>query len=213
MTCTEKLFLNDVKDHQMEVIRDDGINRHIRFSKPGTGCYRFDLITWPGVLCYTGDMGTYVFSRIADMFEFFRMDKSDWNYNPKGLSINPGYWSEKLLASDCNGRHANGVEEFDKDKFIREINSIRIKWLRDAKREETLNKDQRRDLWEAVDNYILYDVGDYSESEACRRVYDFYFQPTGTRERYSIDDFSEVRCGKFSFHYIWCCHALAWGIS
>lgn len=56
------------------MLHEDGIYRHIRFRQPGTMCMHFDLITWPGYLCYTGDMGTYVFTRLADMFEFFRTD-------------------------------------------------------------------------------------------------------------------------------------------
>ena len=75
MTCTEQSFLKDVAEHQMTVLRDDGVNRHVQFRRPGTICMGFELITWPGYLCYTGDMGTYVFRRLEDMFEFFRTDR------------------------------------------------------------------------------------------------------------------------------------------
>lgn len=34
MTCTEQSFLKDVANHQMTVIRDDGVNRHTRFKRP-----------------------------------------------------------------------------------------------------------------------------------------------------------------------------------
>ncbi len=71
--CDEARFLKDVANHEMQIIRDDGVQRHLRFKKPGTMCYHFDLITWGGHLCYTGDMGTYVFTRVHDMFDFFRM--------------------------------------------------------------------------------------------------------------------------------------------
>lgn len=60
---TESTFLREVSQHSMTVIRDDGVNRHLRFRRPETNCMGFDLITWAGHLCYTGDMGTYVFSR------------------------------------------------------------------------------------------------------------------------------------------------------
>lgn len=73
---TEETFLADVAAHQIHVLRDDGVHRHIRFKRPGTYCMQFDLITWPGYLCYTGDMGTYVFNRLEDMFEFFRTGRS-----------------------------------------------------------------------------------------------------------------------------------------
>src|SRR5690348_13144744 len=96
----EQWFLKDVSTHEMIVIRDDGANRHIRFKRPGTSCMYFDLITWPGYLCYTGDMGTYVFSRLEDMFEFFRTDRDYNKRKGRELSINPKYWGEKLQAVD-----------------------------------------------------------------------------------------------------------------
>ena len=65
-------FTSDIAQHQMQVIRDDGVSRHLRFKRPNTMCMHFDLLTWPGYLCYTGDMGTYVFRRLEDMFPFFR---------------------------------------------------------------------------------------------------------------------------------------------
>lgn len=86
-------FMRDVATHEMTVFRDDGLYRHIRFRRPNTMRTHFDLITYPGYLCYSGDMGTYVFSRLDDMFEFFRTDRD----------INPGYWSEKLQAVDNHG--------------------------------------------------------------------------------------------------------------
>ena len=63
-------FLIDTAFHRLEIIRDDGLYRHLRMQQPGTSCYYYDVITWPGYLTVTGDMGTWTFSRIADMFNF-----------------------------------------------------------------------------------------------------------------------------------------------
>ena len=53
-------FKRDVDRHQLQVLRDDGLYRHVRFLRtavdPETGkrekssFYWFDLITWPGCL-------------------------------------------------------------------------------------------------------------------------------------------------------------------
>lgn len=73
----------DLETHEMHVLHDDGLYRHIRFKRPGTLMYHFDLITWPGVLAVNGDMGSYMFSRVTDMFTFFtgslpgRADRGD----------------------------------------------------------------------------------------------------------------------------------------
>lgn len=95
-------FQADISKHQLTILRDDAVNRHLRFRRPATGCMGFDILTWAGHLCYTGDMGTWVFSRLQDMFEFFR-----------GEHINPAYWAEKTLAVD---RHA-GLSKFSAECF------------------------------------------------------------------------------------------------
>jgi hypothetical protein len=79
-------FAKETAEHEMTVLHDDGLYRHLRFKKQGTSFYWFDIVTWPGTLAIRGDMDGYMFSRVTDMFEFFRSDKG---------RINPHYWSEK----------------------------------------------------------------------------------------------------------------------
>lgn len=201
-------FDQDTKNHVMEVIRDDGVNRHIRFRKPGTMCSHFDLITWPGMLCYTGDMGTYVFERLEDMFEFFRTD---------GGRINLSYWSEKLRAQNCAGRRSgNSVEEFSKERFTEIINEYLVRWIRDGKREDRLNKEDRRSLWEAVQYDVLAHIDDGGDRAliaandfnwiSTNRVYD------ARRRGYCFEDIWEHSYTEYTHHFVWCCFAIAWGI-
>jgi len=108
---TEASFLKDVATHEMQLLRDDGVYRHLRFKRPGTVCMYFDLITWPGFLCYTGDMGTFVFTRLRDMFEFFRTDREyAQRRGDRQLFVNHGYWSEKLVAVDSQRRNGSAME-------------------------------------------------------------------------------------------------------
>lgn len=86
--------------HAMTILREDGIYRHLRFRKPDRGEYWFDLITWPGYLTITGDMGCYTFARVEDMFTFFT------GY------INNDYWAEKE-----QGRSRHELKEHDEDSF------------------------------------------------------------------------------------------------
>ncbi len=202
--CNEARFLKDVATHEMQIIRDDGVQRHLRFKKPGTMYYHFDLITWPGHLCYTGDMGTYVFARVHDMFDFFRMDDHDWNKNPNGLSINPSYWAEKIIATDKNCGH----EEWDEDEFTRRVNEVRVGWMRWAK-SLGISKDDRRELWEAVDQEVLSDPND--ESLCVARIWEFHHR-IGS-EDFEFIDFFDVSMNRYTFHYLWCCYALAWAVN
>lgn len=200
--CTEKRFLHDVRDHQMVVLRDDGVNRHIRFKKPGSGDMHFDLITWPGKLCYTGDMGTYVFQRLEDMFEFFRTDRV--HSNPRGdttLCINPSYWSEKLIAVSGRGE---GYREFDAEAF-----SVRVKEaFDDFVGNEEPDAEAAAELWQELTNEVLScaDDGEIRAIDAARNF------TTTVVEGFGMDDCWEWNCKSYTYHFMWCCYALAWGI-
>ncbi|GAA3958468.1 hypothetical protein GCM10023085_46100 [Actinomadura viridis] len=107
-------FLPDVADHEMTVLHDDGLYRHLRFKAPGHGFSWFDLITWPWTLAFRGDMGGFMFSRVEDMFQFFR--------HP---GINPNYWAEKTPA----GR--DSVTAYDIDLFKQQVTEHVAQAIRD----------------------------------------------------------------------------------
>lgn len=94
-------FAKDVENHQMQVRVDDILHRSLLFKKPNTGDKHFHINTWPNHLCISGDMGTFVFSRLPDMFEFFRGDKEP----------NLGYWSEKLEAGTAQKHSESRARE------------------------------------------------------------------------------------------------------
>jgi len=191
-TMNEARFLKEIAQHQMTVVRDDGIYRHIRFSKPRSSNQCFDLITWPGHLCYTGDMGTFVFSRLTDMFEFFREPNPE-----RGLSINPYYWSEKVLAADS----CDGIQEYCHDKFIAAVNE----WVTDHI-ESYMEDDPEAAaaLREAVQDEVL--ECDSNEIRAFDAANNF------KHGDFEFTDFWEVDCKKYTVRYLWCCYALVWGI-
>lgn len=93
-------FERDIKDHKMTVEMDNGVFRSVFFGEQGNSCFHFRLTTWPGYLCFSGDMGTFVFSRLRDMFEFFRCDR-----------VNLPYWAEKVEAAS----EGEGVMEYNPD--------------------------------------------------------------------------------------------------
>jgi len=202
--CDEEQFLKDVEDHKMEIIRDDDTTRHIRFREPGTICYGFDLITWPGHLCITGDCGTYVFSRIHDMFSFFRMDDNDFNKRPdRKLNINPGYWGEKLLSVGTNA----GYKEFCEDSF-----KERVKNHFDTFWEGTENKEAKAECWEAIEDDVLSQLADYGEA-AYSAIHSFHHDTPDDCENFYFQDFFDGGgTERYTFHYLWNLYAIAYGI-
>lgn len=186
----ESNFLRDVAEHKMHVIRDDGVNRHIRFKKEGTTCMHFDLITWPGYLCYTGDMGTFVFRRITDMFEFFRADKSDNLYR-----IDFRYWAEKVEAANKDG----GLEAFSAEKFKTAVRD----YFEQATGEWT--GERKAALWSEIESDVIDRVEDDGEGGAWVALRDF------SHDGFVFSDW-ENNCKEYSHSFLWCCYALAWGI-
>ena len=198
---TEVSFLKDVDRHVIETIRDDGVNRHVRFRRPGTMCMHFDLITWPGYLCYTGDMGTYVFSRLEDMFQFFR--RPDNSY-----TIDFRYWAEKLKAVDSSGGNGSATE-FSKERFKAVINEYRVSWIRESR--DALTKAQRRELWEEVDEQVLSYLDD-GEHKVYEEANEFSWRAGPEHFSYEFTDLWDHRFTEYTHHFLWCCHAIAWGI-
>lgn len=195
--CTAEQFLKDVAGHQMEVLLDQGIHRHLKFRAVGRDSWNqwFEIITWPNSLTISGDMGTWTFSRVEDMFTFFRWDM---------LKINPYYWSEKLQNGVSGGRSQAKV--WDGDVFKAEL-TCRVK------EDFDLKEDQLAELLEAVEDEILGDTD--NEGRTMSAVYEFShkFEVTDdNREPWTLT-FEEPPDGQvYCFHFIWCLYAIVWGI-
>ena len=198
--CPESQFLRDVSEHEMIIFQDDGVHRHIRFKSPGSMNMHFDLITWPGYLCYTGDMGTYVFSRLTDMFEFFRTDREYMTLRDgQTLAINPGYWGEKLEAVD----RGDGLKKWSEEKFKKRATEDFEEWISGC----DLSDDDKEEARQQFNDDVIDQIGWCGKGEAYRNMIDFAFDGDTP-----FQDWWEVNTDEYSFRFIWCCYALAWGI-
>ena len=177
-------FKRDTANHQMTVLHDDGLYRHLRFSTLAKGYseYWFDLITWPGCLAVRGDYGDgYTFSRLRDMFEFFR-----------GTGINPHYWSEKL----DGGRRS--AKEYSEDAFRQVVCELFVNAVR--------YDDAPRGLGKAVRAEILdQDLSDEREARDLLESFEYKGFEFGETWEFSFQDFES--------QFLWACHAIVWGIA
>lgn len=200
-------FAKDTASHQMQVLHDDGVYRHLRFQKPGDSCYRFDLITWPGYLCYTGDMGTFVFTRVHDMLAFFRTKRRA----DGAFSIDHRYWAEK-----CEGQDkADGLREFDPEAFKREITRQRRRLFVGYARHMTA--DMRRDFWSELE--VVKNSANDGEHATISAVQDWSFETQkpsiyhwSGKEHICLDTCDFPSCKQYTMRFLWCCQALAWGV-
>ncbi len=94
-------FVGDTRSHKMRVIMDNGLYRHLLFRNPESSSYWFQIVTWPGFLAISGDMGEFMFSRLDDMLEFFRTEEV----------IDFRYWAEKCRAGEKEQFCADTLKE------------------------------------------------------------------------------------------------------
>lgn len=207
-------FLKDVAEHQMHVLLDNGVYRHLRFKRPGTGCMHFDLVTYPGHLVYSGDMGNFLFERTHDMFEFFRKKPGA----DLDRCIDKRYWAEKIEAAE-----RGGVKEFSEELFKRAVLGDLVAWLRGHRQETT--KEERRALWETVRDEVLHVDGDSGGHRQTIAAWDFShtvresswdFTGGAVTETKGLEfyfqDFCEHTLDTYTHSFRWCCFAIAWGI-
>lgn len=159
-------FLECVKNHEIKVELDRGLHRCIKFSRPESSVYQFRLTTWPGYLAVSGDMGEYIFSRLPDMFGFFRSDE---------LEINYSYWTEKLKSVSKFGgsKSRHGYEDFDGEATVEALLST----CADNDEKPDYNKDSLENLKHASNEYEALEI--MSNQMDIEEAYDYLrYKPT-----------------------------------
>lgn len=206
-------FRSSTRHHALAVVRDDGPYRHLRYLHDKAECaaagargekpcgpvgsaYWFDIVTWPGNLAFTGDMGSYLFGRTTseDMLAFFR-----------GQRANPGYWAEKVKAADPDA----GIRRYSEQVF-----------LRDVADEAAGYEDAFPGLTAAVHAAVTDELFNAeSEDQAREFLNDFEYRPgdgdvpDDAPLAFRFANAWEWDLRDFAFHYLWCCHAITWGIA
>jgi hypothetical protein len=178
-------FARDTAKHEMTVLHDDGLYRHLRFMNPKSSEYWFEIVTWPGSLAMRGDVGDgYVFTRLNDMFEFFRSDRR-WG-------INQHYWAEKL------GGGRRSVKEYSEAR-LRQL--VVERFVEDARYNGV-----PAGTGKALRTWVLNE--DLSDEHQARNVLED-FAHLGYEFR---DDVWEWDFHDYDDHFLWCCYGIAWGI-
>jgi hypothetical protein len=182
-------FQSDTAGHRMTVLHDDGLYRHLRFARPETGLYWFDLVTWAGHLSFTGDGQAFTFARTRDMFEFFR--------SSSGYGINPTYWSEKLVTGH-KAAESYSTAVFDErvaDVLAEAENTypgVTAAWKEHVHDHDTSYEQPARD---ALDDFT------FLSEDAPQTLRPFRFVDTW-----------EWNLKSWDWWFLWACHAIVWGI-
>lgn len=171
--------------HEATLLMSHGdLYRHYRCQAPGTWIDGFDIVAWPEAMCYTGDMGDYVFRRAPDMIGFMSRACRD-----------PGYSAEKCIAA-CN----DAIREFKVEVFNEELDAIL------AEDPERVVKTFRGSAgWqftpiaEAIDGIKRQKLGGGGLS-AIEAMYD-----SGIWDGGDLPD-----CKAFTYRFLWCLEAIKW---
>ncbi|MEW2578412.1 hypothetical protein [Streptomyces syringium] len=181
-------FQRNTAEHQMTVLHDDGLYRHVRFDNlQYNGIYGFDLITWPNNLAIRGDGVNFMFTiyPTVDLFDLFRQTSH-------GGGINPGYWQEKVVAGE--------VKSWSEEKFrtwlIEEAAGAEARYpgLVQAVGDQILHSDEHSTEYEATARHAV--------ASFCHGDFRFYFPDEW---ELSFDDYDSW--------FLWACHAIVWGIA
>lgn len=183
-------FPADVAQHVMAVEMDNGVHRCLSFKRPGSSAYAFRVVTWPGHLYIGGDCDDFVFSRLTDMFTFFRSDHG---------RVNLPYWAEKLQAAAKSA----GWERYSPELFREEITRRLTDWMEG----EDLTADQIAELKEQVADEVLSCADDGEQAAHCA-ARDFRFNGDEV-----FTDFWETNLRDYTYGFVWACHAIVWAIA
>jgi hypothetical protein len=240
-TDVAHMFATDMTGHRLIVRLDQGLHRHLVFeSREHSWNNRFELITAPGSLTITGDRGAYTFRRLADMFQFFRSNPDrphrinigywaeklpDGGRSVKDYSEQVArVWIKEHLDEAIKERDAIQLE-FDWE-YAEEIDAWRDEVAEvsegdtgdDAMSLEFYPMPEQDEEWpelvkarELVEQAVEL-IFDY-DSDGMLGYEDGARQLLAKLENIGlVGDTWEWDLSDWDFHFIWCLHAIAWGI-
>lgn len=191
-------FSQEIAEHTVTILRNDGLYRHLRCRRGDSYTLGFDVITWPGYLAYVGDMGSYVFSRLPDMFEFFRGRRT--------AMVDRGYLAEKAVAAD----KPDGIQRYSEGMFRAAVKADFDAFVES----DGLSSDEAADLWEQISDDVL-SCAEMGHSAALDAATNFRWVPEhlgATYPRAVFTDFWEHSLEDYTARFWWCCYAVPWAI-
>ncbi|MFD7661314.1 hypothetical protein [Streptomyces sp. NPDC059788] len=182
-------FARDTARHEMTVLHDDSLYRHLRVAPEESSLFWWDLITWPYNLVVNGSHGSFHFCLVGedtkDMFVLFRDSRA-------GGSINPDYWEEKLRAGKAKGWSAGKFRSW----LVEEAAALEARYpgTVEAVGRQILNSDEHDIQYEETARYACHQ---FRHGDVTLRFPDEW----------------DLSFEEFDWQYLWQCHAIVSGIA
>jgi len=176
-------------------LMDQEVYRHIRFKNKDSSNYWFDLITTPHCLTIRGDMGSWSFTRLEDMFQFFRTDGNKPNYQ---------YWAEKCESVD---RHSK-IEQFSVEKF----NNALLERAHEFIENNVFSNEEKKVFLEELQNEVVLQGFEGENDLIHRHDWEYVFEDGSKFDIHEWLSSGDDTFNELSSRYIWICNAIMWGI-
>lgn len=186
-------FRKTTRNHKLIIHKDDGVFRHITLKNSESYNRHYHLTTWPGYLAVSGDMGEWVFTRLQDMFDFFRAGP----YEQMG-KISFRYWAEKCRAADKNTL----IWAYDEDLYVQAIRSDMASYLSGFSLSEA----------KTIVSEAIYDdlfVPPETQDGALEKA---MYWDCPVNGGFPFQDFWDHRLQSLTPGFKWICYAIQWGI-
>ena len=187
-------FEQDTVNHELEVLIEDGVNRILRFKdKSGSSINHFYVMQTQGKICYTGDMGDYVFTN-------HNKDMLAWFHNNMSLSY---------IAEKCR---TGSIYEYCKDLALEsikhEVSSFCESYIDEYVGDDDVDMDAALDKWtEDLANEVLSEIDFENEFTVHTSAYSVSTQVTNYL-KFEIDTSDGINCNEYTYRYLWCVLAM-----
>lgn len=220
---TVESFLKNVENHTANILLDNGVYRHIHCSNNGSSNRHFNIVTYPGYLVISGDMGGFTFRRLNDMFNFF----GGYEGKPTHPGINADYWHEKCESVSRFG----GVKRFDSEALMDSIKCRADDVCADLEDDwnEYCDKNWANDECDELDSNAEYQTYKAFQESVKAEIIEYFENCDMDEYRYiseieefesdiveglefSGDEWEWLTTESYTMQYLWCCHAIVWAI-
>lgn len=183
-------FARDTVGHEMTVLHDEGLYRHLRFQNPKSSLYWYEITTTPGQLTYSGDGESFVFRVAPDMFEMFRR-------SAESGGINATYWAEKCKTGNA--------ESYSRERFEKYV------WKQVAEA-EPYYRGLREDVQEEIFDSLVWNVDGEHDALFVAMQYAFFLtagpDANGNRGPFSFRNVYDWQLRDFDWWFLFACHAI-----
>jgi len=211
-TLVERYFLADTAGHQLRILLEMDSYLHLRMANPTDNNAWFEVLCAPNLLVYNGDMGSFTWTRRGNPFDLFAHREPSAQAKAAGATLyeNFDYWAEKLAAVDSTGGDCS-LYCFDHQLFSAHVRALRLDWIRQAHADQSLSRQERRSLWEAIQDELLDSVSDLESIDDALVALQAFSWTSNNGDHYAAisDDLDPRQFSRFSHAFQWACYAVS----